>query len=251
MLFDNHENIFRGTWPGAFTYLEFLREQIKDFGLSQFESILIGTEFPVPPTLDSVMDLIGLIAVSLKDRQQNQASIDEIVADLVEEHRFSGLDSTAQRNARRAVFAIISWLTMLIKPRNDPSTSDFTIFSPSKCGSHTSRQSIETARRPIIGLLRGFGSFLPIEDRKRSARTVEVSSTIHTSSVEYYTLKVLGKVTFLWVDVLSAHLEFEPQTRTVSLFRFPTFCALNCMSRNRNYCSRWYAVLPDNPAPRR
>ena len=69
-----------------------------------------------------------------------------------------------------------------------------------------------------------FGKKLPRADLEAA------SQMIHASSIAYYGLKKFGKIRIVWVNSLTAHLDFDPLTRKLMLFRLPSFCALNCIS---------------------
>ena len=40
-------------------------------------------------------------------------------------------------------------------------------------------------------------------------------------------LSFLAKIKFKWIDVMGAHLEFDKETKSVFLYRFPSFCLAN------------------------
>ncbi|KAL8926614.1 MAG: hypothetical protein Q9172_001713 [Xanthocarpia lactea] len=60
------------------------------------------------------------------------------------------------------------------------------------------------------------------------------SVTLYLSTVNYRSLQTIGKIRIRWVDDLSSHLDFDSATRGLSVFRFPTFCALNTLRNSRD-----------------
>ena len=89
--------------------------------------------------------------------------------------------------------------------------------------------------RRLSGLCLGLGCTLPKLDvgllslEESSAQ----STLIHASSLRFNILKEIGKVNVEWTDVLSTHLIFNAITRTLYLFRLPSFCAVSCISGDK------------------
>ncbi|KJZ68068.1 hypothetical protein HIM_09800 [Hirsutella minnesotensis 3608] len=50
--------------------------------------------------------------------------------------------------------------------------------------------------------------------------------SLYMSSLNIYSLSYFGQVSIRWTASISEHLHFDPATRQLSVFRFPTFCAL-------------------------
>lgn len=81
-----------------------------------------------------------------------------------------------------------------------------------------------TAKRPItklFGILRGL-----IKDSGSTGalNAATNTDTIHESSVNFFSLHTIGRVRIKWVEDLTSHLDFNRQSRTLSIFCLPTFC---------------------------
>jgi hypothetical protein len=57
------------------------------------------------------------------------------------------------------------------------------------------------------------------------------SETLYESSVNYFSLQNIGRVRLEWVDMVTDHLRFNRQKRTLSLFRFPSMCIAVVMGK--------------------
>jgi hypothetical protein len=63
----------------------------------------------------------------------------------------------------------------------------------------------------------------------------------------HYSIIILG-VRIHWVDMLSWHLDYDQATRTLSLFRFPSFCVATLRSRGALYS--FASSARNSPDPR-
>lgn len=62
-------------------------------------------------------------------------------------------------------------------------------------------------------------------DERTQARAVE-TDRLYEARLKIYSLHYFAYVTIQWVDTISEHLRFNSANLRLSLFRFPTFCAL-------------------------
>lgn len=60
---------------------------------------------------------------------------------------------------------------------------------------------------------------------------------LYMPSLNYFSLLTVGRVRIRLVDTVTAHLAFDRPTRTLSIFRFPTFCVTNV------HCSQGLEIL--------
>ncbi|KAK2595620.1 hypothetical protein QQS21_006667 [Conoideocrella luteorostrata] len=66
---------------------------------------------------------------------------------------------------------------------------------------------------------------------------------LYESSLNYFSLFKIGRVKLKWVDTITSHLIFERSTRTLSLFRFPSFCAMSIKKRENTTIEKLTAKL--------
>lgn len=57
---------------------------------------------------------------------------------------------------------------------------------------------------------------------------------LYESNLNYFSLFTIGRVKLKWVDTITAHLAFDRITRTLSVFCFPSFCAVRAMDVQGN-----------------
>lgn len=91
---------------------------------------------------------------------------------------------------------------------------------------------LDIARRPIHIVFRALQRSLAACTWQRPIGNntgTEKSVALFFSTLNYSTLKSIGKIRLDWVNSLSSHLDFDPGTRTLYVFRFPTLCVLSIL----------------------
>lgn len=175
--------------------------------------------------------LMVAIAEMMRTTSKPDASLSDIACDLLLESDglASSSDPIVRLTAMNAVFTVLGWYSMLYEPSLKPNKTDLSISKPMVTTKNASRHLSSLpiavcARRTVSGLLMSFGKRLPKPNFEAP------SHMFHVSSIAFYALKRFGKINVVWVNCLSAHLDFDPLTRTLMLFRLPSFCALFCVS---------------------
>jgi len=85
---------------------------------------------------------------------------------------------------------------------------------------------------PLYRLLERFGKLIPNAPAMRPERTsgplpdMNTIDWIDVSLVCFHTLHKIADIKIEWVDVLALHLDFDSRKRTLSIFRYPSFCFL-------------------------
>ncbi|GAW14060.1 hypothetical protein ANO14919_034520 [Xylariales sp. No.14919] len=131
-----------------------------------------------------------------------------------------------------AIFAALCWTSMTLVPVLDPIQTmrtqpalrpSFRIQGlsptelPNTCLELTSRRPITKLFNILRGSLNGP---IRMSDPSLSADL----DTIHESSVNCFSLHTIERVQIKWVRDLNSHLTFDRQSRTLSLFCYPTAC---------------------------
>jgi len=140
------------------------------------------------------------------------------------------------------IFIAMGLLIMLYDPGLSPAPHTVSIAKPlTLSGSTLSADSIanhecslEDASQPQAHqLLNFFGRLIP--GSLAWAREVSViqqpdifTEHLVLSYLNFYTLFKIGSIKVEFVDSLGLHLEFEEKTKTLKLFRFPSYCGLIC-----------------------
>lgn len=97
------------------------------------------------------------------------------------------------------------------------------------------QQSLDYVDQPLHILLQGFGKLIPTAYISRDLETIATTRNpyhhvVELSLVCFHSLHRIASIKIEWVDSLSAHLEFDPHTKVLKIFRFPSLCLI--MARN-------------------
>lgn len=92
-------------------------------------------------------------------------------------------------------------------------------------------------RRPIGNMFysfRGHAQDTETSEHHPASSGTQISSghVLYESSLNYFSLYTIGRVRLQWVDTLTAHLAFDRSTRTLYVFRFPSFCVANILCKH-------------------
>jgi hypothetical protein len=209
-------------------YFCFLENQINVSGQKRLAPLLSLAGFCGQNTLEDSLHVVADVATVVMDDNNPSRSIHSILQSLLRQYEPTdiSLDDLTRNSCWQAIFTILCWLTALIKPDATNREESFKLLE-----SHV----ILSAKRPFTSLLHSLGDILPklTDMDKESLRSSgEYSSQIYVSSINYWSLCTFGKVQIQWTDSLSAHLYFDQSSRSLSLFRFPGFCALNLETKN-------------------
>lgn len=98
-------------------------------------------------------------------------------------------------------------------------------------------QAESNANLPICEVIQEFGPLLPMKrdssiDVPGSVDPVFSKESVYVSLLNAKTLNQIGGIEIVWVDHLSSHLVFDPETMKVFLFRLPSFCDINRFQRS-------------------
>ena len=209
-------------WPGLIIYLEYLESRLTVCDLSCFTPIwkLLHNGKEVKP--DDLLNFLYKLVQLFKDKKGILDS-DHVVKDILQSCGKSDqeLDNEELSSSNEAIFHAVSWLSMLY-PLGD---SQVDILS-GPCGpkkavksalDNSSCTTNYTEVRYLIPQEKAVVNF--IKDRQ--------SGLIHTSTLNAASLSLIDKIRIEWTDNLASHLLFDPAKRIISLYRLPTFCAMN------------------------
>lgn len=224
-------------WPGLTAYCKYLEKNFQPLTADGYSDLwtAIGKERPQKAEgcwlwFNSVISIIR----SMKDKE---SSIEDVWNNLrapPSGTNTARLDTAEDTACLIAVFSVLCWCTMVLQPRLDGS----------KIGSNPGlmvyqQQSdqqglrMDTVSRPIPAIFRQFRRTMVTSQWRQPigshGSTVQGSTALYVSSLNYASLKVIGKVQLAWVDNLTSHLDFDPTNRRLSLFKFPSYCAVNTL----------------------
>ena len=218
------------------TYIE---KQIEELWCETSEAIFTLLGYPSPLKVWHGLEFVIMTAKVLKCNENHGASISEILDTILVSYNVDSnsreISNVASQSGEQAIFATIGWLTMLYKPAK-ATGNGFNLQLEVKQASLKPLHARDVSKRPIPGFLRGLGDIMPNPDLRSGASNDRRSEQIHTSTLNYYALQHIGNIHVQWVDTLSAHLEFHAFSRTLMLFRFPSFCAINSLTPEQSHC---------------
>ena len=132
-----------------------------------------------------------------------------------------------------AIFAVLCWTSMTIHHDLQLDQSDNRPLGILANGVRTEESSqlplTQTARRPITKVFRVLKASL--ESSRHGSLVAEATdgTTLYESSINFFSLKTIGRVKIKWMEDLSCHLHFDRQYRTLSVFCLPTFCVTSIL----------------------
>lgn len=216
-------------WPGLQAYLRYLEGQFRTTASECFRPLCDIFGYAVPITPDDLLKFVTSIVKVFRDSHNEALSIDEVLeSTLPVECRLSQLDHSAADLSRQAVFRVLSWLTMIFEASDHTAEGRFQISVPLKGEGIREEQLMDNARRPISRLIRGFGQLLPTTDQVSAAIEKPSPDFIYSTHLNVYSLKLIDKIQIEWTNSIGCHLMFSPLSRTLTLYRFPSFCAMTC-----------------------
>lgn len=166
-------------------------------------------------------------------RQHGPMSLQRLSTYLINESIVTPTTTAKETLAlKQFLFAVVGRLSLLYTPDLDLHSDVFLILPQgSKCWYRTS-VSVGMAQRPLDELLRKFGPLFPRQQPQRVIMNEQFSNLsirstkFRVSNLNAAALTYLGGITLIWVDMVSAHLDFDPSGPTLCLFRIPAFCDL-------------------------
>ena len=141
------------------------------------------------------------------------------------------------------IFAMLCWSSMILQPEltwNEAAVAPcLAIQQPP---AEPPSLKIDFVQRPIPAVFRNFQKALA---RRRLIRkpTRDGGTTLFVSTINYHSLRTIGKVSLRWVDDLTCHLSFDSRTRTLSVFRLPSFCACTTIGSDRDILFEEYGFI--------
>lgn len=228
-----------------------LEQELQDREPKHYRPVLEYCGFPLgDETAQSVIQMVEMVAEKMRGEDSRRASIDKVINYLCMQNGqpVSGTEPPAA--VRQGVLSLFGCITMLFKIPEDPSDTELYISEPLHPVFKYGRRPIKEARYSLNDLLTGFGYFVPGPDpgeskilRARPRKQPEPVD-LDIAFLNIATLTKVAKIKIQWSPFLTAHLMFDRYTRTLTLFRFPSFCALCYMPQGgRNLLDRQVLVL--------
>ncbi|KAJ2993996.1 hypothetical protein NUW58_g1672 [Xylaria curta] len=235
---------FVQAWPGSLIFCIHL-EKIS-LGLIEYKYNVIwkvlGCEDT--PSVEDRWELYFAVLSIISSLAPEETTINAICLQLARDKKFPttshGLPQLTELQfdeVRRVVFAVLCWISAtliptLLRPDTQNSQVPQELTLPEdwvRNSKHALHQS--DYKRPAAKIFRGFRENVinlhPIGTGSIPSGLAE--DTLFESGITYISLYRIGNVKLKFVDTIIDHLHFDRKGRTLSLFRFPTFCAMSIL----------------------
>ncbi|KAL8774590.1 MAG: hypothetical protein Q9209_000963 [Squamulea sp. 1 TL-2023] len=223
-----------------------LQDRVQDF----YQPILDSCGFDLTDDkADSIITLVEAVAGYIRNETERQFNINSVYEAMCKKNGKVTKAGNIPINVRQGLFSLFGYLTMLFDTPNfkNPSPRErsfsattLAILEPFNPLILMTEKPIDHTNKEIGRLLGSFGDFVPRPKKKPLASIRQWppkqpdSLELSTSVMNIYALTNIGKIKLIWSDLFGAHLMFDNDKRTLTLFRFPTFCALNhCPAEKR------------------
>ncbi len=167
---------------------------------------------------------------------ETSISIEELIRRLASNNTLVlSSDSTALANARNLVFTVIGWQTMLYRSdiRSCPQVQIAIADEMDGYKGQANmclKQSQNCCKKSMHDFLLGFGILLPprnfaaseVTENKRAFKEIRLADVAIFNA---HFLTSIGGLNIKWIDSLACHLDLDPDSNTLFLFRYPSFCA--------------------------
>ena len=245
------ENLFGITrqelhrWPGAMAYCGFLESLFEPLLADEYGCLWKAINKQRPGHSSGCWPWFSAVCSVVRSHRSEDSSIEEV---------WNGLKATIHPSGTSdpfrpapiektmcliAVFSVLCWATMMLQPklhRADFEGSPTLMASISHNQSSGQALKMDIVRRPIPAVFRTLKRLLFLSRWQQPTDNgySDKSVTLYLSTLHYETLQTIGKIHIEWVDDLSSHLDFDSANRSLSVFRFPTFCALTTLRDSGN-----------------
>jgi hypothetical protein len=221
-------------WPGAKAYCQYLEKCFQPLLANEYAFVWSVIGEPRPQIVAQCWPWFNTVSSAIRVTKKD-SSVEEIWDSLrssksvINAPKPTDLEKAA---CLVAIFSVLCWGTMTLQPRLN--WTDFKA-SPSLMvqQQHPGQPGLkmDLVRRPIPAIFRNFQRITSTGRWRQPISGIknEGSTALYASSLNYASLKVIGKIHLVWVDDLSSRLDFDSTNQCLSIFRFPSFCALSTL----------------------
>ncbi len=191
-------------------------------------------EEPSPESLAALDVVFWKIwhAVSKFVQSEGCCVIDQVIWHLIDDRLFTPNvhNTTTLYYQRHLLFAVLGWQSMLYLPTfdtdNPTELSLFQDVNQPNSGLVFDNFSVSTdlADGEMAILLKCYGNLLPARPLDLAKTARESWSPLAPAEINIDVLSTILHVRIHWVETIALHLDYDQATRTLSLFRFPSFC---------------------------
>ncbi|KAL8661627.1 MAG: hypothetical protein Q9202_005393 [Teloschistes flavicans] len=235
--------------------IAFLEQGLQQREKSEYRPVLNYCRYCENPDQDrkqAMIDMMEDVIAIMKQPTSRGISIDKVIHALRRRRGLSVAAGDPPGAVRQGIFSLLGFLTILCMIRHPVSSTHFLIADPFIPAIYGVESRLADARMPVGVLIGSFGRFVPWpavgEQTAWMGQNAQQAARLDVGTVNAFTLVKIGKIGIKWSDLLSAHLMFDEATEILTLFRFPTFCALSYTRGDERSVFSWYIVRRFHPA---
>ncbi|KAF2228144.1 hypothetical protein BDZ85DRAFT_12283 [Elsinoe ampelina] len=219
-------------WPGTSAYCRYVELSFVAIMDPKFDAAWSKVGRSRPLKLAECWEWVATVAKAMP-LQLTDGSISEVWQDLSARSAASTSTTSDSPAGNLILFATLLWTTMVFTPfiPSDLDASTAQLQARRQDGTvHTLKD--DSFERPLPTTFRQLRRIMGAkrwqhligEDEKDEL----TPTSLFPSSLDYGSLSDICDVSIKWSDDLCSHLSLDPITRQLSIFRFPSFCAMSC-----------------------
>ncbi|KAI0384928.1 hypothetical protein F5Y04DRAFT_292512 [Hypomontagnella monticulosa] len=223
---------FAFKFPGILIFCRHLETRFQRLQVSERDAIQKVLKKAGPLTVDDFWDWCFKVLKAFNSLEPDKITIENAYSAIIltgTKDIVIGVEE--KRYVLRAIFAVLCWTSGTLVPLIKDESS---MLEAKNIDQLYSVRTNNDLLRPLDKLFQKFrysnedvrSSAEPRGGTVRNARSSS-DDTLYESSLNYFTLSTIGGIEIQWVDTITAHLAFDLQKRTLSIFRFPSFCIAN------------------------
>lgn len=197
----------------------------------------------LPPEIASGITSMASVSSEVAEMAKKRLCLEEMATKLVDLALVRSHGRYPAQDIGRAIsFILLGWQSMLFEPVPTLRPCDYIEIADTLDGYSSVSFASRHIHYPSLAaslpdLLIGFGLMLPKENQCMSQAEGDIDAFekitfVTPRGLSAANLSFLAKIKFKWIDVMGAHLEFDKETKSVFLYRFPSFCLANVKADN-------------------
>jgi hypothetical protein len=222
--------------PAQQAWLQYVRQQVLAYPIPTIEALLhrdralVESNAGTRTLLEEAFLLLSHLCDTIT--KAPGTTIDEAIDTLcASEHLQPDVADSPERRdeARCLIFHLLSASTMMFSSKIVTVPTQL-YLDDVQCMTLGYTQPLENCDGPLSELLQGFGPLMPTKDH--STDPTEHDSpfspdSLYVSLLNAKTLTEVGDIHIQWVDNISSHLQFDPESQRLLIFRRPSFCNIH------------------------
>lgn len=231
-------------WPGGQVFCTYVEKSLYILANNTSQGVWTVLDQPTPGHHEICWHLCLSVLEIFQSLGDDEATLERVYKRLIENYKKTPREilPVDKQTVLQAIFAVLCCTSMALEPvvkNPDPTSQEATISVHARNISKI--YSSNSLRVPIHKVFRSFRATLGT----RNLEAISVSPNgnieaglrsgemLYAATLNFASLSTIGRVRVAWVNDLSSHLIFDRPTRTLYVFRFPTYCVLNVLDKNR------------------